>query len=191
MSKIVFEPFVGPLYRHGAVRLLLVGESHYGKLQPGEDPREGTRTVMRMWQSREWAIRYLTIGARIITGLRAWEIDRHAAYADVAFYNFVQVIMPTVRHRPTSEQARGSWDAFREVLDQCDLTHVVATGPGFLWSNMPPSDGRVGQFTSADEVLPLRSYRTRSGSARAIVIPHLSRASAPRWHGPVRFFLGQ
>lgn len=191
MSKIVFEPFVGRLYRGGVVRLLLVGESHYGELQAGEDPREGTRTVMKKWQAREWAIRYLTIGARIITGLRAWEIDRHAAYADVAFYNFVQVIMPTVRHRPTWEQAKGSWDAFREVLDQCDPTHVVATGPGFLWSNMPPSDGRAGEGSFGHEVLPRRAYRTPSGFADAVVIPHLSRASAPRWHGPVRAFLGR
>ena len=45
---------------------------------------------MRKWQSREWAIRYLTIGAQVINSLLAGEIDRGAAYADIAFYNFVQ-----------------------------------------------------------------------------------------------------
>lgn len=122
MSNISHEPYVGPAYRDGIVRLLLVGESHYGEPQSDEDPRGGTRTVVRKWQSREWAVRYLTIGARVITGLRAWEIDRHAAFANVAFHNFVQVSIPTVRHRPTQEQARASWEAFREVLDRCDPT---------------------------------------------------------------------
>lgn len=187
--KIIFAPYVGPRFTASLVRLLLLGESHYGELEPGEDPREGTRTVVRKWQTREWAIRYLTIGARIITGLKAWEIDRQTVFAEAAFYNFVQTLQPTVRHRPTWEQARASWDAFREVLDACDPTHVLATGTGFLWSNMPPSDRLAGEIELAGAVLPRREYRTPSGHAASIVIPHLSRASAPRWHGPVRTFL--
>ncbi len=187
MTNIVFAPYVGPRFQDGPVRLLLVGESHYG--DPDHDPFEATRTVVRKWQTREWAIRFLTVGARILTGQQAWQVDRCGAFADVAFYNFIQVAMPTVRHRPTREQGLASWAAFREVLANLDPTHIVATGPGFLWSVMPPSDRRSDQVALGGVVLPRREYLTPSGMAPVVVIPHLSRASAPRWQASIREFL--
>lgn len=191
MSNLSFLPYVGPKFETSEVRLLLLGESHY--LGSGDDlsrdPLQATRTVVEKWRRREWAIRYLTIGARVITGLQAWEIDRTTAFDTVAFANMVQTIMPSVRHRPTVEQARGSWPAFREVLDRWDPTHVVATGRRFLWDNMPASDRRTAELAFGGVMLPMREFRTPSGHAAAVVIPHLSRASAPRWQGPVREFL--
>ena len=186
--SIAFEPYVGPRFAQSPVRLLILGESHYGEPN-AEDPHGATRKVVHMWRTRQWAVRYLTIAARIVTGLKAWEIDRDTAFAEIAFYNFVQVQMPTIKHRPTAEQCRASWDAFREVLELHDPTHILTTGSGLLWSNMPASDGRSDEMTLATEPLALVEYRTPSGFALATVIPHLSRASAPRWHGPVRAFL--
>ncbi|MET3694832.1 hypothetical protein ABID43_004395 [Methylobacterium goesingense] len=74
MSNLSFLPYVGPNFGASQVRLLLLGESHY--LGDGDelprDPLQATRTVVEKWKRREWAIRYLTIGARVITGQRAW-----------------------------------------------------------------------------------------------------------------------
>ncbi|KQO76347.1 hypothetical protein [Methylobacterium sp. Leaf88] len=191
MTNLSFLPYVGPTFPASAVRLLLLGESHY--LGDGDelprDPLLATRTVVEKWKSREWAIRYLTIGARVITGQQAWEIDRTTVFDAIAFANMVQTIMPTLRHRPTVEQARASWPAFREVLDRWDPTHVVATGRRFLWDNMPASDRRTAEVAFGGALLPMREFRTPSGFASTVVIPHLSRASAPRWQGPIREFL--
>lgn len=189
MTKITFAPYVGPRIAASPTRLLIVGESHYG--EPHSDPYESTREVVRNWHSREWAVRFLTIGARIISGQRAWEIDRHTVFAETAFYNFVQTMMPGLKHRPSTEQARRSWGAFREVLDTLDPTHILATGPGFLWSNMPPTDRGTQEVVLAEVPFQRREYLTPSGYASAVVIPHLSRASAPRWQASVREFLAR
>lgn len=189
MNGVNFHPYVGPIYRTEAVRLLIVGESHYG--EPDDDPTEATRTVVEKWRSGEWAVRYLTIAARILTGLEAWQIDRRTALNGTAFYNFVQVNMSEIGTRPTVAEARASWDAFRAVLDACDPTHILVTGTGFLWPNMPPSDQPSGDIDLAGTVLPRRQYRTPSGYANAVVIPHLSRMSALRWQTPIREFLAR
>jgi len=191
MTNIVFAPYYGALYSKSPVRLLIVGESHYGEFDSNDDTYEATRNVVRMWQSRDWAVRFLTIAARILSGQRAWEIDRQTVFSEIAFYNFVQFPMPTVHHRPTQAQARASWAAFREVLETYDPTHILVTGTGFLWSNMPPSDWNSDEITFADVSIRRREYRTRSGRAAAIVIPHLSRASASCWQAPVWEFLGR
>lgn len=187
MKDVTFMPYVGLAYRTQAVRLMILGESHYG--EPDENPAEATRTVVAMWRSRYWAVRYLTVAARILTGQPAWAIDRSSALDGVAFYNFIQVSMPTVRVRPTAEQARASWAPFRQVVAACDPTHIVATGRRFLWDNMPPPDGGSGEAAFAGETLPWREYLSTGRRVPAVAIPHLSRASAPRWRGPVTAFL--
>lgn len=188
MSEINFQPYIGPLYKTSAVRLLIVGESHYE--EPSSDPAESTRTVVENWRSQEWNLRFLTIAARIVTGQSAWELDRKTAFNAVAFYNFVQVLMPTKAHRPTTTQVRASWSAFREVLAACDPTHIVATGR-FLWNNMPPTDRVSGDIVLDGIRLNWREYSTSSGHIRTISLPHLSRASAPQWHGAVKAFLAE
>ena len=186
MTAILFQPYVGPSYAMAPVRMLILGESHYG--EPHEDAAESTRHVVHMWQSRAWSVRYLTVASRIVTGLRACEVDRDAAFSSLAFYNFVQVCMPDVMVRPTPVQARQSHPAFREMLAVCDPTHVLATGRGFLWHNMPASDGADGTQELGGAPMPYREYGTPSGAARTIALPHLSRASAPRWRAPVADF---
>lgn len=186
MTQIVFAPYVGPRFAGNPVRLMILGESHHG-----DDPLHSTQTVVEKWQSREWAIRFLTIGARIISGQQAWEIDRQTVFAQIAFYNFIQFLMPHHSHRPTVEQARASWPAFREVLEALDPTHILVTGRVFLWSNLPPSDGTSDETLYEDVFLPRREYLTPSGHAVAVAIPHLTRASAPKWQEPVREFLAR
>lgn len=191
LSEIVFQPYVGPAYRESSVRLLILGESHHGTPDPAEqvDPADSTRRVVRNWISREWPIRYLTIAARILTGLEAWQIDRSRVFDAVAFYNFIQFIMPHVSIRPTQDQALASRKAFFEVLAALDPTHVIATGQGLLWSSMPPTAATKDYVTVAGVDLRYREYLTPSGAARTMAINHLSRASAPRWRPPVVEFL--
>lgn len=186
MAEVNFLPYVGPFFRTGTVRLLIIGESHYG--EPDPDPAEATRTVVNMWRAREWKPRYLTVAARVLTGQIARQIDRKTVFDGVAFYNFIQVPMRKIQVRPTPVQALASWGAFRETLTTCDPTHIVATGD-FLWKNMPLSDRRDGNVVFDGETVPRREYATPGGYASAIALPHLSRASAPRWHGPVHAFL--
>jgi hypothetical protein len=135
LSSVVFEPWVGPKYYDGPVRLLVVGESHYG--EPSEFPAEDTSLVIENWQSGKWKIRYLVALARLLSGKQAFELNRRDEIERIAFYNFVQISMPSPNHRPTAAQARESWNAFGCVRSRLDPTHILATGTRFLWENMP------------------------------------------------------
>ena len=64
-------------------------------------------------------------------------------------------------------------------------------GAGYLWRNMPPSDFGAEPAALSEMHLPRQRYATPSGRAAATVIPHLSRASAPRWQTPVAEFLSR
>ncbi|WFR95708.1 HNH endonuclease [Rhizobium tumorigenes] len=185
-SSIAFAPYIGPRYNNSDIRLILIGESHYA--DPDEDPVEATRTVVRKWRDRTWAIRFLTVAARVLMGKKAWEIDRETALDDIGFYNFIQFTMPTIDVRPTSEQARDSYEAFREVLAEHDPTHLLVAGSGFLWWNMPKSDRDTAPLVLGGDLFERRDYKTPSGHACAIPIAHLSRASAPEWQLAVAEF---
>ncbi len=189
MPALIFQPYVGPTYRQSPVRVLILGESHYGKPIDNLDEAEATRYVVNQWLTRVWAVRYLTTAARLLTGLEARKIDRHQALSPVAFYNFIQAMMPDISVRPTPEQARASWAAFQEVLDDLDPTHVLATGRGYLWSNMPPGSKADAQMQCGGMSLPYREYVTPSGAARTVALPHLSRAPTSQLLAPVTQFL--
>ena len=187
MSVVSIPPYIGPKYRGGHRRLLLVGDSHYG--WPSVDLAESTPTVVRLWQEGDWDVRYLIIAARILTGKERVEIDRRTVLDGIAFYNFIQFMMPDINVRPTPEQARASEPAFHETVADLDPTHIIATGLTIPWWYMPKSDRRTEDLTFGETAFKFREYKTPSGFAMAIVVPHLSRQSAPKWHGPVTEFL--
>ena len=190
MSEIVFTPWVGTSYQRAEPRLLILGESHYG--EPHPEPAQSTITVVEKWREGEWKVRYLLAAARLLSGLPRWEVTPETALANVAFYNFVQFMMPWHDTRPTPEQFVASTEAFREVLTKLDPTHIIATGKT-LWWGMPHFDveGVTGQFLQFGcETMEVGRYRTPSGFALVTLIPHLSRYfSPPRWHDPIKQFL--
>ena len=187
---IVFQPWVGSRYRDEPVRLLLLGESHYGGDETGDVEPGSTQRVVANWKDGTWAIRYLTTAARLLTGKERWEIDKASDLERIAFYNFVQVNMGAIRNRPRWAQFRASDAAFKAVLQQIDPTHVLATGTG-LWNAMPAFDLGLGQDVDLGGTQRhVGRYATPSGSALAIAIPHLSRGfAAPNWRAPVEAFL--
>ena len=187
MSEIAFEPYTGPKYSNARCRLLIVGESHYD--EPSDIPLESTRTVVEMWRSGEWNIRYLMVASRIITGKKAHEVDRQTVLDEVAFYNFVQTMMKK-GERPTKQQAQASRAAFLEVLHLLSPTHIIM-GSYFAWENTPADQCRTGYVSLDDMTLKAREYQTSKGQAVAIPLPHFSRASAPEWQRAVKEFLDQ
>lgn len=186
---IVFQPWVGSRFIGGDVRVLLLGESHYG--EPHEDTAQSTIHVVDQWKTREWTVRYLTTAARLMTGKEARQIDRATDLETIAFYNFIQVGMETVKRRPSWAQFQASAPAFKAALQQLDPTHILATGAG-LWNAMPDFDvgGGGEQINLAGQTRLVGRYSTPSGSALATSVPHLSRGfSAPYWREAVSAFL--
>jgi hypothetical protein len=186
-STIVFKPWIGSKYFDSPARLLVVGESHYG--EPSEFPGEDTSLVVENWKSGIWKIRYLVALARLLSGKMASELNRSEEIEEISFYNFVQVSMLDPNHRPSPNQARGSWEAFGAIRSQLNPTHILATGTVFLWENMPPFDGREARIELAGKAMEVGEYKTSAGMALTTVIPHLSRGfSPPVWQESVREF---
>lgn len=185
---IVFRPWVGSRFIDGGVRILLLGESHYG--EPHADAAQSTIHVVEQWKTRGWPVRYLTTAARLMTGKQAGQIDRSNDLEAIAFYNFIQVGMDTIRRRPSWAQFQASRPAFQAVLQQLDPTHILATGAG-LWNAMPDFDvgGGGEQINLAGQTRLVGRYSTPSGSALATSVPHLSRGFSPQyWHEPISAF---
>lgn len=189
MTAIVFRPWQGERFDHTAdgVRLLLLGESFYG--EPDKDRSQATSIVVENWRSGEWNVRYLNAAARLLTGKESWEVDRKADLNPVAFHNLVQVEMQSCGDRPTSEQARASWPAFREVLATLAPTHILATGK-FVWENLPEFDGAHSLLRVGETLHEVGEYATLRGFALAMAVPHLSRYfSPPKWRPVLQAFL--
>ena len=187
ISEIVFNPWIGPRFGQDRVRMILLGESFYG--EPDEIPAQSGATVIDKWQSGEWNIRYLVTAARLLTGKKRKEVDRHNDLAGIVFYNFVQTMMDKPGHRPTSDQMFLSRAAFHEVLRNLNPTHVLATGRE-LWNNMPEFDGREAKLTLGGKNMEVGEYRAGDGFCIATNIPHLSRFFSPdEWKPTVDEFL--
>ncbi len=185
-EHVIFEPYVGPGYRDVARRILIVGETHYG--EPSEEPAQSTPRVVANWTEGTWSVRYLMIAARILTGLPRHLVDRESSVHDIAFYNFVQTMMPDISIRPTWKQAEDSGPAFREVVNFLDPTHVLVTGT-VPWHGLETAIGVGTSREFGGRFVQFKTLPTPSGEAVAIKIAHLSRASADAWIGPVGAFL--
>ena len=185
VNNIVFDPYVGQNYSNNPIRLLVVGESHYGF--EDNDPNASSITI-ESWRNGE-KLRYFTILARIISGKLAKNLDRKNEFNQISFYNYVQAPMIDGIKTNFNENVDGSERAFREVLERLNPTHILATGMKNLWDILPNSDGISEDRFLADKSLPIRQYRTPDGFALATRIAHCSRASAPEWQGPVMAFL--
>lgn len=188
MTNILFKPWVGEKFYNSESRLLLLGESHYGDFYRPVVAL-ATQNAVERWRSRSWRPRYFVAAARLLHDAPAKKIDVEKAFDRVAFYNFVQAMMLTVKQRPTASEFQRSGAAFNEVLQKLTPTHIVATGMT-LWRSMPNANTTSNIIKLGNEEMPVRYYDTPSGVALATVVPHLSRAFSPtRWHAPIADFL--
>ncbi len=132
-STRTFEPWIGSKYvAEGldGLRLLIVGESHYGS---GTESADFTRSIVQKW-GREKRHRYFTTVAKLV-------LDRGSAYisdaerADfwdrVAFTNYVQSFVDESaesRARPTEEMWEAAREPFRQTVRKADPDAILVTG---------------------------------------------------------------
>ena len=132
MSEVRFEPWVGERYELAelyGLRVLLLGESHYGK---GDEDSFFTRRVVKKW-GQEKRHRFFTIIARFILHQgrkgRLTGAERREFWDKVAFYNYVQEIVGRkARIRPTRDMWKRSEQSFFKVLQDLKPDLVVVLG---------------------------------------------------------------
>ena len=188
-----FRPWQGVTYGSTDVRLLILGESHYGTNPP---MREWTVDVVTRYIRNEphepW-FRTFTNITQVVRGRRYSEIDRKEFWNSVSFYNYVQEVAAEFARgrRPTLEMFVRSQGAFQEVISEPKPTHILAMGV-HLWRNMPPSDSAHEPLECQEEKSDCRYYATADSGHRALAIgiKHPSAGfSARAWYPLVRGFL--
>jgi len=123
IKDVNFSPCVGSKYRESELKLLILGESHYGK-GGAEDLSEITVAAVGEGKHRFFAsVRRLLDG-----GEDFWE--------EVAFYNYVQELAGCrARQRPTDEMWACSHAAFGLVLRKLQPDRILVLGKT-TWLNM-------------------------------------------------------
>ncbi|MFT3879264.1 MAG: hypothetical protein QM703_06340 [Gemmatales bacterium] len=136
-----FMPFIGELYNtegYGGLRLLILGESHYGP-KGSATPDYTVRMVQdlamrrsyRYFSSIQRLVMTLDAGTKLHTSIRKWFWSR------VAFYNFIQEFVgDKPLDRPSKEMWRDAKPALFETLDYLKPNFILVTGKE-LDSNLP------------------------------------------------------
>jgi len=117
-AKHYFHPHVGAKAAEGfrgGVRLLLVGDSHYGNLD-----ETGTQFVVKTYiddGEESDAYRFLSRVQHIVTGKAPVTRDDRAEFLDrVSFTNLIQEPLPSANTVPTTEQWRAAWSVFASII---------------------------------------------------------------------------
>jgi hypothetical protein len=157
-------------------RILLVGESHYGSWKADYTGRRLTR----------WAIKYNLENAHSIFGQAALLFKERPCldfWNEVTFYNFVQFLLPTSKHRPTKEMFRQSRGLFLELLEQIQPDGVLSLGKT-QWIEMPWDHYEPSVVKSRDghgNPIDTGHYRLRSGKCCLVTFIHRP-TGARRWN---------
>lgn len=126
-----FDPWVGSEYQSGlnGVRVLILGESHYGK--PPE--REGFTAAIIKNYGQTKRSRFFSITQRLVSldESRGYvsSLRRREFWEKVAFYNFVQEFVgATSRIRPSENQWRQGAEPFIQTVNDLAPQLIVVLG---------------------------------------------------------------
>jgi hypothetical protein len=125
-TALHYWPWKGNRYRAGyrdSLRLLILGESHYGDDDPGATER-WTKEHCQKCPERFW-----THVEQVVVGFPVQDSDDRQAFWDsVAFSNIVQ----DVQDRPGTQISERSWKRAREAF--CDLIGLLRPDLIFVFS---------------------------------------------------------
>lgn len=135
-SSVKFQPWVGDNYENENLKILVLGESHYGNAE--ENKETFTQDVIKSWALREeGSIKFFTTIAKILSDkTEVYLSDNNAKefWHKVAFYNYVQdFVGEEARIRPTDEMWRQAEKPFNEVLLKYQPDIVVVLGKDLGW----------------------------------------------------------
>ena len=130
-SNVKFQPWVGDNYENENLKILVLGESHYGNAE--ENKETFTQDVIKSWALREeGSIKFFTTIAKILsdkTEVYLSDDDAKEFWHKVAFYNYVQdFVGEEARMRPTELMWKEAKLPFIQVVNKLKPNIVVVLG---------------------------------------------------------------
>ncbi len=130
-SSVKFQPWVGNNYENENLKILVLGESHYGNAE--ENKETFTQDVIKSWALREeGSIKFFTTIAKILSDkTEVYLSDDNAKefWHKVAFYNYVQdFVGEEARMRPTELMWEEAKLPFIQVVNKLKPNIVVVLG---------------------------------------------------------------
>ena len=144
-KHVKFWPYVGKDYATAAHKILVLGESHYGR-QELDEYHEWTQEVVQSeflatWDARgrghRWT-RCFTNTANVLSPKRG--ANPHGVFDQIAFYNFLQKSVGNTSRdhsRLTNKMKEDSAKALDEVLRLLKPDLVVGWGWSMEWNYLP------------------------------------------------------
>ena len=130
-----FEPWTGSKYETtgiAGIRILAVGESHYGA--DSEATSEFTTEVVTncvyldQYPRRPFFKKVSKLVLRMQTGQYLSDEAHRSTWDRIAFYNYIQDILPTARKRPTKEMWKHAELAFPTAIEKLSPDIVIVMG---------------------------------------------------------------
>lgn len=130
MTDIYFKPFIGEKYHnsHHGVRLLVLGESHYGDIE--DLSPDYTQHVVTELAFRPGSP-FFTKTTKLLRGLTDEPSiqERQDTWQSIAFYNYIQEFVGnTSRIRPTPAMWQRSAAALKEVFEELRPDVILVLG---------------------------------------------------------------
>ena len=186
MSAVLNRAWIGDAYCGSPRKVLLVAESQVRGLKG--NPLDFTVSVVDEWSDGQGSAT-ITRFARLVTGQSNAQMDRRTALRRFAYYNFIQVTMETIHHRPSKEQAVASLPAFRETLADLRPDRIVICSY-VAWEAVSPEGDHKHKRVIAGQNVDLAVLMTPWGKVPVLGLQHASRISPARFAPVVSTFLG-
>ncbi len=126
-----FDPWIGCRYQDeglDGVRLLVLGESHYGP--PTCEVSHYTSELVQLWGQQK-RHRFYSSVQRLVVGGRGWlsDAERRNFWDRVAFYNYVQSLVgERPRDRPTPEMWLAACEPLLQTLAELKPHALLVLG---------------------------------------------------------------
>lgn len=159
-STVKFRPWIGENYekplnvmlRKNRVRLLVLGEAHYGPKKNNQS--EFTNKMVCGAINGVYSFRFITQIGQSLSGesrLDMGEENFRKVWNDIAFYNYIQQIVgENARTKPTHKMSVDAIEPFLSVLQTLKPTHVWVCGHR-LWHHCLPNDAEAINYDGAYE----------------------------------------
>jgi hypothetical protein len=139
--SIKWIPWVGENYFSEESKLLFVGESHYSnEINDPNDKHSDTEYTKKVVE--QLGIKYKTNNKKSATIFRNLNYsilgrqnsldERQNYYSKIAFYNFIQTPMNTIKKRPSIKEIEDGWDTFFKLISVLNPDKVIFIGSSVL-----------------------------------------------------------